>query len=368
MEREIPMLFAISQNEVLYEEDIQSIPYVTHQQLKKLPKAIAKGVLAHQHHLDIQLTETGKAKVIHLLSDANHQLFADTKAKQSNNTLHVHVIKGLEGQNAAFVFTFGTLFEATIETKNMAFPYQIPKDATERHELFDTLLEESLNDDSLPKDYFIFKLLYNPFDTHEKAHKTMERAHRERIMNYVEQFEGVTDKRFDKFIAPYFVDTKRRNTKHGVDVMERYQFDKDKILVTYHCDFTKLDAFIAEHKGIDDEKKELMHEQFVQFYIHEERHDKVVLALKQLLVTIDHVKGKVKRLLNSELSSYAISKETGVAVGTIYNVREGKAELENLTLKTIEALYRYALVVAEQHREKYFMAGKTVQADALLKD
>ncbi|HHV8920072.1 TPA: hypothetical protein ACURE6_000373 [Staphylococcus aureus] len=53
-------------------------------------------------------------------------------------------------------------------------------------------------------------------------------------------------------------------------------------------------------------------------------------------------KKQIKKLLDSDITGYKISKETGVSQYVISQVRLGKREIDNLTLKTTEKLYEYA--------------------------
>lgn len=48
-----------------------------------------------------------------------------------------------------------------------------------------------------------------------------------------------------------------------------------------------------------------------------------------------------KRLLSSEFTAYEISKETGIATSTIYELRNGKRNFDNLTVKVIKELEHF---------------------------
>lgn len=50
---------------------------------------------------------------------------------------------------------------------------------------------------------------------------------------------------------------------------------------------------------------------------------------------------EIEGLLNSELTDYRISKDTGITLSVIQNYRNGKYELENMTLKIAKKLYDY---------------------------
>ena len=50
---------------------------------------------------------------------------------------------------------------------------------------------------------------------------------------------------------------------------------------------------------------------------------------------------EIEKLINSEITAYKISKETGVSVGNISELKSGKRKIGNLTLDTAEKLYDY---------------------------
>lgn len=49
----------------------------------------------------------------------------------------------------------------------------------------------------------------------------------------------------------------------------------------------------------------------------------------------------IQRLLDSDIKARDIERETGVKNARIYELRNGKRKLENLTLLTAERLYQY---------------------------
>nr|DAY71621.1 MAG TPA: Regulatory protein [Caudoviricetes sp.] len=53
---------------------------------------------------------------------------------------------------------------------------------------------------------------------------------------------------------------------------------------------------------------------------------------------IDEIKNKV---MDSNYSAYDIQKETGVSTSTIYDLRRGKRNFDNLTIKIIKKLDEY---------------------------
>lgn len=56
-------------------------------------------------------------------------------------------------------------------------------------------------------------------------------------------------------------------------------------------------------------------------------------------------KKKVIELIESNLTGYEISKKTGVSQYVLSQLRQGKREVDNLTLNTTEKLYEYANIV-----------------------
>ena len=56
----------------------------------------------------------------------------------------------------------------------------------------------------------------------------------------------------------------------------------------------------------------------------------------------DELINTIKRLiLDDNVSSYQINKDTGVSYGNINAMRRGERSIENLTLKNAERLYNY---------------------------
>ena len=53
-------------------------------------------------------------------------------------------------------------------------------------------------------------------------------------------------------------------------------------------------------------------------------------------------KKMIIELIESDITGYQIHKETGVAQYVISQLRQGKREVDNLTLNTTEKLYDYA--------------------------
>ena len=52
---------------------------------------------------------------------------------------------------------------------------------------------------------------------------------------------------------------------------------------------------------------------------------------------------EIRDLLNSNITSYEISKETGVSNSVISRLRNGDREIGKVTLETAEKLYEYEM-------------------------
>lgn len=57
---------------------------------------------------------------------------------------------------------------------------------------------------------------------------------------------------------------------------------------------------------------------------------------------IDQAIKQIEELLNSDLTDYRISKDTGLSLSVIQNYRSGKYELENMSFKVAKKLIRYS--------------------------
>lgn len=56
---------------------------------------------------------------------------------------------------------------------------------------------------------------------------------------------------------------------------------------------------------------------------------------------IEKIKREIEKILNSDETSYRISKETGIAVQVIDRYRHGKSKIENMTLKNAEKILKF---------------------------
>lgn len=56
---------------------------------------------------------------------------------------------------------------------------------------------------------------------------------------------------------------------------------------------------------------------------------------------MDKIIKEIEDLLNSDVTDYRISKDTGITLSVIQNYRSGKYALENMTLKIAKKLYEY---------------------------
>ncbi|ALK36392.1 DNA-binding protein [Staphylococcus aureus] len=54
------------------------------------------------------------------------------------------------------------------------------------------------------------------------------------------------------------------------------------------------------------------------------------------------MRNQIQKLLDSDLSSLHISKQTGVPQSTIQRMRKNERSLDNMSLKNAELLYKFA--------------------------
>ncbi|CXJ75377.1 DNA-binding protein [Staphylococcus aureus] len=54
------------------------------------------------------------------------------------------------------------------------------------------------------------------------------------------------------------------------------------------------------------------------------------------------MRNQIQKLLDSDLSSSHISKQTGVPQSTIHRMRKKERSLDNMSLKNAELLYKFA--------------------------
>lgn len=57
---------------------------------------------------------------------------------------------------------------------------------------------------------------------------------------------------------------------------------------------------------------------------------------------INEIYQTIKRLLESEITAYQIEKDTGISRAKIGRLKNGKNDLNNLSLETASKLYEYA--------------------------
>lgn len=60
---------------------------------------------------------------------------------------------------------------------------------------------------------------------------------------------------------------------------------------------------------------------------------------------LSEYKKKIIELIESDITGYKIYKETGISQYVLSQLRQGKREVDNLTLNTTEKLYEYACKV-----------------------
>lgn len=58
--------------------------------------------------------------------------------------------------------------------------------------------------------------------------------------------------------------------------------------------------------------------------------------------SLSEYKKKIIELVESNITGYQIHKETGVSQYVISQLRQGKRDVDNLTLNTTEKLYEYS--------------------------
>lgn len=58
-----------------------------------------------------------------------------------------------------------------------------------------------------------------------------------------------------------------------------------------------------------------------------------------------NVRELIQKLLDSDLSSLHIAKQTGVEQSTVYRLRKGERSLDKLGLKKAEKLYKFATIL-----------------------
>ncbi|EGO8594491.1 TPA: XRE family transcriptional regulator [Enterococcus faecalis] len=59
---------------------------------------------------------------------------------------------------------------------------------------------------------------------------------------------------------------------------------------------------------------------------------------------------KIERLIEMDLTSYRIAKETGISTQYIDKIRSGKTAIENIGLGKAEALVKYFDELSEENR------------------
>ncbi|PXX85720.1 hypothetical protein DLY76_06345 [Staphylococcus warneri] len=62
-------------------------------------------------------------------------------------------------------------------------------------------------------------------------------------------------------------------------------------------------------------------------------------------MNLSDYKKKIIQLIESDITGYQIYKETGVSQYVISQIRQGKRDIDNLSLKTTEKLYSYAIKI-----------------------
>ena len=73
---------------------------------------------------------------------------------------------------------------------------------------------------------------------------------------------------------------------------------------------------------------------------------------------MDKIIKEIEELLNSDVTDYRISKDTGITLSVIQNYRNGKYALENMTLKVAKKLYEYKERLEMKNYDKMMLVVK----------
>ena len=73
---------------------------------------------------------------------------------------------------------------------------------------------------------------------------------------------------------------------------------------------------------------------------------------------MDKIIKEIEELLNSDVTDYRISKDTGITLSVIQNYRNGKYALENMTLKVAKKLYEYKERLDMRNYDKMMLVVK----------
>ena len=72
---------------------------------------------------------------------------------------------------------------------------------------------------------------------------------------------------------------------------------------------------------------------------------------------------EIEELLNSEISSYKIAKDSGVSFSLISDYRNGKRKIENMTLQVAKRLLRYAEELKMRNYDKMMVVVNELVLD-----
>ena len=73
---------------------------------------------------------------------------------------------------------------------------------------------------------------------------------------------------------------------------------------------------------------------------------------------MDKIIKEIEDLLNSDVTDYRISKDTGITLSVIQNYRNGKYALDNMTLKIAKKLYEYKERLEMKNYDKMMLVVK----------
>jgi len=78
---------------------------------------------------------------------------------------------------------------------------------------------------------------------------------------------------------------------------------------------------------------------------------------------VDKLIKEIEELLNSEISSYKIAKDSGVSFSLISDYRNGKRKIENMTLQVAKRLLRYAEELEMRNYDKMMIVVNELVLD-----
>lgn len=68
------------------------------------------------------------------------------------------------------------------------------------------------------------------------------------------------------------------------------------------------------------------------------------------MIDLSEYKKTIEKLFKSNITGYQISKATGISQNVISGIRNGKRQIDNLTLGTTEKLYEFQRSYYSKHK------------------